>query len=129
MKTSELTGRTLDWAVAQCENIKTEFHNGAHWIVDSDVFGNKRCLVGDDGELYHPTRDWNIAGPIIEKMLYGPEHLALEHTNRANKDQRYVASLNHPAKFCFGSTLLTAVMRCYVSSKLGDEVDIPKELN
>jgi hypothetical protein len=29
---------------------------------------------------------------------------------------------------CYGKTPLIAAMRCFVASKLGDEVDIPKEL-
>jgi hypothetical protein len=31
--------------------------------------------------------------------------------------------------FEYGSSPLEAAMRCYVASKLGDEVDIPDELN
>jgi hypothetical protein len=29
---------------------------------------------------------------------------------------------------CFGDTPLIAAMRCYVASKLGDEVEVPAEL-
>jgi hypothetical protein len=43
MKTSELTGATLDWAVAECENVY--------------------CFDGS----YTPSTDWAQGGPIIER--------------------------------------------------------------
>jgi hypothetical protein len=43
MKTSELTGAALDWAVAECENVY--------------------CFDGS----YTPSTDWSQGGPIIER--------------------------------------------------------------
>jgi len=41
---------------------------------------------------------------------------------------RWVAALPWPNRFNFGPTPLIAAMRCFVASKLGDEVDVPEEL-
>jgi hypothetical protein len=95
MKTSELTGAALDWAVAKCE------------------FGND-IPAG----LASRSTDWRWVGPIIER-----ERIAIDWDGAA-----WCASDNVNPIACYGPTLLTAAMRCYVASKLGDEVDIPKEL-
>jgi hypothetical protein len=47
------------------------------------------------------------------------------------KGGQWCASLDqsfNPPEFSTGDTPLVAVMRCYVASKLGSEVDIPEEL-
>ena len=74
------------------------------------------------------SRKWEAGGKVIEKMLASPEALVIEHTHRADPEQRYVASLNQPHKFCFGPTPLIAAMRCFVSSRMGDEVEGPDEV-
>jgi hypothetical protein len=38
-----------------------------------------------------------------------------------------MAYIKHDDEF-FGPTPLFAAMRCYVASKLGDEVDVPEDL-
>jgi hypothetical protein len=105
MKTSELTGAALDWAVAKCEGFDPETLNTKTGVVYSLRYG-----------VYAPSTNWAQAGPIIERegiavYLHGPEKWC------AIADDEYR-----------GSTPLIAAMRCYVASKLGDEVEIPKEL-
>src|SRR5574343_306286 len=59
MKTSELTGAALDWAVAKCEGIvKTYIHKGycKQWL---DFCGTEEFL------LY--STYWAQGGPIIER--------------------------------------------------------------
>ena len=102
MKTSELTGATLDWAVAKCEGI-TENKDSA-WYYDRR-------------DAYNYSTNWSHGGPIIER-----EQIAvfLEYQNcwcATDGDRRTP-----------GDTPLIAAMRCYVASKLGDDVDVPKEL-
>jgi hypothetical protein len=93
MKTSELTGAALDWAVAKCE----EFDNG-DWLPDYST-------------------DWAAGGPIIERECIA---MFVEYPNDwcATDGNRRMA----------GETPLIAAMRCYVASKLGDEVEMPEEL-
>jgi Protein of unknown function (DUF2591) len=115
MKTSELTDAALDWAVTKCMG-----YNEAVWR----NFRNE-CLY---------SSDWAQGGPIIERegisvMLSFRDSYA-EGANAkpsgwcARKYQYGV--LNEPLSH--GPTPLIAAMRCYVASKLGDEVDVPEEL-
>jgi hypothetical protein len=113
MKTSELTGAALDWAVAKCEGIG---------------LGPRGSVVYyHEGEpaMWQPSTDWAQGGAIIER-----ENIKLTPRKPFHDDweaeYRYSqgGGLN-----AFGPTPLIAAMRCYVASKLGDEVDVPEELN
>lgn len=115
MKTSELTGHALDWAVAMCEGI------------DHDTAA-LNIMFGDDNDWFlAPSTDWAQGGPIIERegitvvcwaMRPGPDWMA-----------RLWLELNGRTSVPFtGPTPLIAAMRCYVASKLGEEVDVPELL-
>lgn len=98
MKTSELTGAALDWAVARCE--------GREW---NTYAANE-----------HPSTDWAQGGPIIER-----EWIDLHCVN----DSLWEAECPAVGGLAMqnGPTPLIAAMRCYVASKMGDEVDVPEE--
>lgn len=104
MKTNELSGTALDWAVAQAEE-------QPHRIVSGLVF-----IPG--GDNWNPSSNWSQGGPIIERkqiaiFLNGDDEWTAE-------DGWYRAS---------GPTPLIAAMRCYVASDLvGNEIEIPEEL-
>jgi hypothetical protein len=108
IKTSELTGAALDWAVAKAEG-RTDVR------VDED--GE---LVGQDDFDY--STDWSQAGPIIERegLLIRPQP-----GKEAWDAWKHGADEPH---YTVGPTPLIAAMRCFVASKLGDEVDVPEEL-
>ena len=106
MKTSELTGAALDWAVAQCEGFKSEY-----W--DDD----RLCFTDDWGADFEPSCDWLQGGKIIER-----ERICL-----IDQGGDYWQAI-WGWKEMFGDTPLIAAMRCYVASKLGDEVEVPEEL-
>jgi len=99
MKTSELTGAALDWAVAKCEGYRLD-------------------LV-PEGE-YTPSTDWAQGGPIIESM-----GMHISRTNKTDKEP-WAACITH---WIDGTTPLVAAMRCFVAYRMGDEVDVPEELN
>ena len=61
-----------------------------------------------------PSTDWSQGGPIIEREGIGIFPLG--------NGRGWAAGLRS------GPTPLIAAMRCYVASKLGDEVDVPTEL-
>lgn len=116
MKTSELSGAALDWAVAKC--------------VWPDDIGNT-VPFHHDGSDYAPSRKWAHGGPIIEReridvfcrptgSKYNPE------PDWASA--KYLSPAETSAFLQSGLTPLIAAMRCFVASKLGDEVDIPEEL-
>ena len=103
MKTSELTGAALDWVVAKCEGF--EFQLAESFIA-----------YHDEGERNYST-NWAQGGPIIER-----EGIALHLWS----SEEWIGDMGDwEAR---GSTPLIAAMRCYVASKLGDEVEVPDEL-
>jgi hypothetical protein len=103
MKTSELKSFALEWAVAKCEN--------------KPLYGN--LVVG-----YKFSTDWAQGGPIIER-----EGISITPTHDTH---RWFADIqladDYVVSDAFGSTPLIAAMRCYVASRLGDEIEIPQEL-
>jgi hypothetical protein len=111
MKTYELFGAALDWAVAKCENFVTgNLHDG-----------NDIGFILEKG--YTPSTDWSQGGPIIEREKIS---IALD------EEEPWCAFKEEDTdiqSFYSGPTPLIAAMRCYVASKLGDEVDVPEELN
>lgn len=139
MKTSELTGAALDWAVATAEgmswwtraNAKWDTNDGyTDWILDKDgvlkrfYFDGSRSRAGhwEVIETFKPSTDWNQGGPIIEResITVGP--------HQVNGEVVGFFALGLQTDWSYGKTPLIAAMRCYVASKLGDEIDIPAEL-
>jgi hypothetical protein len=117
VKTSELTGAALDWAVAKALGVYTP-------SVDTDTFdGVKRINYG--GMYPEWSTDWAGGGPVIER-----EKISLiEEADRTWQGSVGGATdLEAPFWFENGPTPLIAAMRCYVASELGDEVEIPEEL-
>ncbi len=111
MKTAELTGAALDWAVASIE------------LTGHDDYTNVLMVtVGDDNDWrYNPSTEWAQGGAIIER-----EKIELEWGGHGgNKD--WWACIRADEDYC-GATPLIAAMRCYVASKLGDDVELPEEL-
>ena len=112
MRTEELTGAALDWAVAKCEGIELE--NGCYnrLLVDGRMSKGQSMLVP-----FKPSADWQEGGAIIER-----ERIELEHDGF-----QWWARIWADADFN-GTTPLEAAMRCYVASKMGDDVEVPEEL-
>jgi hypothetical protein len=118
MKTSELTGPALRYAVAVAGD-----WNGAR------THANVPVMIEVQG--YRPDLLWGQGGPIIEReeicildkldLTTWVCQLARARTrDGADEFRRYYRQT--------GSTPLIAAMRCFVASKLGDEVEIPKDL-
>lgn len=73
---------------------------------------------------FRPTQDWSQAGPFIEQVI---EHEGLR-AHRWVTGEWWAASEAPPARAVSGPTLLTAAMRRFVISKLGEQIDIPDEI-
>ena len=120
MKTSELTGAALDWAVARCEKLDAYTDiAGDGWGVFVD-YSDDYCLV-----QYQPSKHWGWAGPIIEREKID---LNWDVTLSHRVDGLWFASASGGDDDMTASTPLVAAMRAYVASKFGDEIDVPKEL-
>ena len=120
MKTNELTGTALNWAVAKCEGLLA-IHGGNLQIYRGQLKVHPSSL----GTVYTPSTDWAQGGPIIEREGITVIHIGedWEDTWQARKgDGHWQGYLSG------GQTPLIAAMRCYVASTLGVEVDIPEEL-
>ena len=101
MKTDELTGAALDWAVAKCEGVE--------------------IIVRQENWDWYST-DWAQGGPIIEReaiQITPDEYKGAWFAYTTNEGEAYEGT---------GPTPLIAALRCYVASKLGDDIDVPEEL-
>ena len=125
IKTADLTGPALDWAVAKCEAVEVEYIND----------GITRCIlrVSPFTGMYRPSVDWAIGGPLIQRECLGIEK------HRLDGPRQWAACNWHSvvvqgytclerSKYIYGPTPLIAAMRCLVAATLGDEVDVPDEL-
>jgi hypothetical protein len=121
MKTSELTGAQLDWAVAKCEGINLHHAIQPHGYLE--ILFNE----ANGGDVFTPSDDWSQGGPIIER-----EKIDLQCWDFHSRPWKALIDGGTDAGIAlyqeYGPTPLIAAMRCYVASKLGDDVEIPKEL-
>lgn len=116
IKTASLTGPALDWAVTQCEC------RG----VSVDEFLKAQTASCK----FSYSTVWAKGGPIIER-----EKICIEHREDSGGwkariwadvlDSCFI-EVGFRGPYC--ATPLVAAMRCFVSYRLGDEVDIPEEL-
>lgn len=146
VKTSELLGKALDWAVAKCEKLSVAYDGECIRYTPSQF---------SEGARFEPSSDWAQAGPIIERELISI--FRLEDSSRTDadgywipgRDIRYGATHTHLEEdvlrgsygedygdiyytftdnVCIGESALVAAMRYYVREELGSEVQIPDEL-
>ena len=112
MKTSDLTGPALDWAVATCMDVEW-------WAAEVPQDG----LFLDYGRSirYTPSTDWSQGGPIIEREGIRLHRSFVTGCWWADPE-------SDPFGPIAGPTPLIAAMRCLVASRLGDTIDIPEEL-
>ena len=138
VKTAELTGLALDWAVAQCEGY-TGLHKIAGRRPHEPQLGiwppRKEYGVMDLWELSYST-DWAQGGPIIEREKIGfwwathcKDDDGIEYGNHWYAEMGCTAdNADKTYDIATGPTPLITAMRCYVASKLGDDINIPEEL-
>ena len=107
IKTSELKDAALDWAVAWAENITIKHFSGVFYLLD--------------GDEWNPTRNWAQGGPFIDRanICLWSEGYDWEAKIQIGSGQWLAEWDEYP---------LIAAMRCYVASKLGDEIEVPEEL-
>jgi hypothetical protein len=121
MKTSELTGAALDWAVAKCEGRGFVF--GETDYTDGHTY--QRGTAQATGPHY--STDWSQGGPIIEREKMDIACWDIHSMPwKASIDGGTDAGVALYVEY--GPTPLIAAMRCYVASKLGDDINIPEEL-
>ena len=124
VKVSEATGSVLDWMVAKCMGFSYEAYESSRKKWKDGTYRPAHWM---------PSTDWAQGGPIIEREQIA----AWFHTDYGcwcaagidwmNADVLSDTFMEMPDA-SRGPTPLIAAMRCYVSSKLGDEVEVPDGL-
>jgi len=102
VKTENLAGLALDWAVAQIENFPVQYSRRLGLHCASVLRVSAEPSFVRMGGRYSPSTYWSQGGPLIEK--YKPD--IVYHSE----------------------TVLIAACRAIVAGKLGDTIAIPAEL-
>ena len=147
IKTSELTGTAIDWAVARCEGFE----------IDLITTGKRICVRNYEHEpfwVFCPSTSWEHGGQIIEHEgislircdddyktdkqgfttnkripVWAAEHGGGHSKQSSYEGECYPPQFEITASGCwYGLTPLIAAMRCYVASKLGAEIEVPEQL-
>lgn len=114
IKTSELIGAQLDWAVGVAIGLELKVPDGfnkPYWHMGGELYCSK----------FQPSTDWMHGGPLIEKfgiMLVNPE----------SDGGDWEASPQDNPEWQDGETPLIAACRAIVMDKLGEEIEVPEEL-
>ena len=115
IKTSELEGAALNWAVAKACGIGVWVKNGRAF---QDILGtpDRPC------SFWSPSRMWDQGGPLIERyeVALSPEQFGWE---ASVYDGGHMNPIDGQ-----GPTPLIAACRAIVAAKLGDVVEVPDEL-
>ena len=115
--TKNLSGPALDWAVATLQGYVCQFDDevSGPWLVPQEGY------LHDEKPLsaFRPSSSWAQGGPIIERGGIS------WHCGNKSSWHAYAYGSSESIN---GSTPLIAAMRCYVASKLGEEVEVPDEL-
>ncbi|UTL89549.1 phage protein NinX family protein [Pseudomonas fluorescens] len=127
VRASNLIGAALDWAVAQVEGINTIMLSPRKEEPKKPfaLFGSLALSVGgDDPSSYTPSTCWHCGGPLIDKYQGSVRHD--KHLN--DGPCRYAGGTGMNSPWSYGPTPLIAFCRSLVLAKLGDTVQVPKEL-
>lgn len=111
---ANLSGPALDWVVARVEAVKVS--------IAAPQYGTGWRVYKPNGFKYSPSTDWVIGGPLVSKY-----QITITYHNAPDRTPLATTSDMHPA-FQAGQTILIAACRAIVAAKLGDTVQVPKEL-
>ncbi len=148
VKTSELTGAALDWAVMKldpmCDGLEWLFDSDSGYffgVCDNDDVEKMKCILLPHKlslkdrityrrkglDFYSPSTNWNYAGKLIDVYQVGISCPGTEMPPAPLKD--WVAGVGIHCRHCMtGSTALIAICRAIVASKIGDTVEVPEQL-
>ena len=112
LRVSNLVGQALDWAVAKAESVPV-FNDHQGWV----------RKLPDDTSAWRPSCNWSQGGPLLDKHRGGAQH-----NPALTVDASYSGGPACAGIWCYGPTALVAFCRGLVNHKLGDTVQVPKEL-
>lgn len=122
IKTADLIGPALDWAVAQCELMR-EYSADRGLLVHRIGYGLPMPAYSTDGSLAVPIieREKICVSWTYSRRMTGP----LTHARAQYFEPPHSTGNSHRE---FGPAFLVAAMRCYVAAKLGNTVDVPDSI-
>ncbi|WP_047933271.1 phage protein NinX family protein [Pseudomonas putida] len=131
VRSSNLVGMALDWAVGIADGRELELPSalrGCKCVVWCDPFVIRREGRPDFHDKtrrhWRPSTEWRDGGPLIDKYQGSVRHD--KHLN--DGPCRYAGGTGMDAPWSYGPTPLIAFCRSFVLAKLGDTVQVPKEL-
>lgn len=115
VKTAGLAGEALGWAVGKAEGLNVFLappEYGNPWR----VFARHQGQAIEHAKRYNPWEDWPLAGALVEK-----HRVCLDFKSGlwSALAEEWIAGCQTPH---------IAICRSVVSAKLGDTVQVPKEL-
>jgi hypothetical protein len=113
VRTADLIGPALDWAVAQAEGFQVEIRQRQDAAYPCPLIVEGQATRG----IPRYCSDWGHTGPLVEKynvsLIYAfEEYQALIGMTESEQHEKP----------------LVAICRAIVSAKLGDAVQVPEEL-
>ncbi|MFG0631401.1 phage protein NinX family protein [Pseudomonas sp. xss_2] len=131
VKTADLVGEQLAWAVGKAEGLDV--------LLAPPIYGNPwRVFVRYTGEVtirevrYNPWDDWALGGPLIDKHHVQTSFNGSGFSRSPSGEYwcAYVCKPSGQQEFPSGGgpNALTAACRAIAQAKLGDTVQVPKEL-
>lgn len=118
VKTADLVGEALGWAVGKAEGLNLELvqpQYGNPWR----VFARYQGQAIEHTKRYNPWENWALGGPLIDR-------LQVEILRSGPVVHAKLYGLTNAAGA--GDSALIAACRAIVAAKLGDTVQVPKEL-
>ena len=116
VKSADLKGAALDWAVALVER--------QHVVLAAPAYGNGWRVRYDllhTQDKYSPSSCWKQGGPLIDKHVLQLKFYQHEHPDTAWR-------ANAHDGWGEGATPLIAACRAIVASVLGEAAPVPEEL-
>jgi hypothetical protein len=143
LKTAELTGQALDWAVAKCSEMPL-FTMGDEWPGNYSVTmtaAEKPILILDfTGRMWReyqgvtvpwePSTNWAQGGPLLDKyatMVFSRDSSADVMIGGFWNPSRE-AACEKKTPNAYGPSILVALCRAIVAANLGSVVQVPAEL-
>jgi len=108
IKVSEASGLVLDYLVLKS---------------DLPLMREQLLVLNVTLGSYNPSTDYNVGGQIIARA-----GITVRCIGRSTNGFLWDASTYGKDEEIEGRTALIAAMRCYVTSKLGQEVEVPGDL-
>lgn len=123
VRVSNLVGAPLDWAVAMAEGFKPDPERLTNiWLNEEDP--TSASIRGVEmGYGFRPSSNWEHGGQLIDKHSGTAQHIP-----GLPDDLHYAGGPAGAGVWCYGPTALIAFCRGLVNYKLGDTVQVPKEL-